>query len=376
MESHRFLALTCLGMLVLLVAGDAPPPATPASEPTPPRERTAVDRSQPSLPVSSSTVAALRDGASDTVETEDEGDRRAEPFAGMTFPVVGADSLLRLSDYAGKVVLLNWGRSDCGWTDRQTPRLAELYERYRHRGLRIVGIMDENGTSISELPAFVERPEITWPLALMDQGEYAREILPEGTGRTPETFLLTRRGELQYVGLFRGEEYWSELESAVQEALAEPVPETPSIVPRPAPEAPSFQLPDLEGNTVSLEDFAGRPLVVHFFTDGSCDWAGELVGDLHRRHAEEVAFVGIGYGREASLRDCVDGQNLDFPVLVGDRETQRAWERRDVWAVYFITPEGRIVKEISRSLTNGIEDVIFPRYVDLLASGAWDRTAS
>lgn len=311
----------------------------------------------------------------DTVETRDDSRARFEPFPGMTFPTVGEDGLLRLSDYAGEVVLLNWGRSDCGWTDRQTPRLAEFYERYRDEGLQIVGIMDENGTSISELSEFAGRPEITWPLALMDQGEYAREVLPEGTGRTPETFLVTRRGELRYVGLFRGEEYWNELESAVKEALAEPVPETPSIVPRPAPRAPAFQLPDLEGNTVSLDDFAGRPLVVHFFTDGSCDWAGELVGDLHRQHEEDVAFVGIGYGSEASLRDCVAGQDLDFPVLVGDRETQRAWGRQDVWAVYFISPEGRIVKEISRSLRNGIEDVIFPRYVDFLASGAWTAGA-
>lgn len=318
-----------------------------------------------------------------TAEAGGEMSAEVEPLTGMTFPAVGSDSLIRLADFSGEVVLLNWGRSDCSWTDRQTPRLAKLYERYRDRGLQIVGIMDENGSSIAELEEFSRRPEITWPLALMDQGEYAREILrcdpdcdPLGTGETPETFLITRTGEVEYVGLFRGEEYWQKLESAVEEALAEPRPSEPSIVPRPRPRAPAFQLPSLEGQTVALRDFAGRPLVVHFFTDGSCDWAGDIVGDLHRQHAEEVAFVGIGYGSEGSLRDCAEDQKLDFSVLVGDGETQRAWGREaSVWSLYLVTPEGRIAKEISRSLVNGIEDVIFPRYVELLAAGAWERTA-
>lgn len=303
-----------------------------------------------------------------------------EPFTGMTFPSVRDNSLIRLSDYAGKVLLLNWGRSNCGWTHRQTPRLAELYEKYRDRGLEIVGIMAENGTSISSLEEFSVQPGITWPLGIMDQGEYARDILqcrpncnPIGTGHTPETFLITRSGELKYVGLYRGDEYWEELESTVEEALTEPAPSEPSIVPRPLPETPAFELPDLEGKPMSLDDFTGQPLVVHFFTDGSCDWAGQLLGELHRQHGEEVAFAGIGYGSESSLQNCVSGQGLDFPVLIGDRETQRNWGRNSsVWAVYFITPEWRIVKEISRSLIDGIEDVIFPHYVELLAAGYWD----
>ncbi len=295
------------------------------------------------------------------------------PFTGVTFPDLRGESLIDLSDYSGNVVVLNWGRSNCGWTLRQTTGLVELYNAYRDKDLEIIGIMDENSRSISSLPGYVQQPEITWPLALMDQGEYAREILPKGTGRTPETFLITRSGELRYIGLFRGDDYWEDLEGAIAEAVAEPVHAQPSIRPRPPRKAPAFSLPDLQGNTMTIEDFKGKPLVVHFFSNQTCSWVGDLLGDLHRQYSDRgVGFVGIGYGSEPSLEACTVEHGIDFPVLVGDRETQRNWDRRRrAWAVYFISPEGEILKEIDRSITNGIEEEIYPRYVELLASGEW-----
>jgi thiol-disulfide isomerase/thioredoxin len=54
-----------------------------------------------------------------------------------------------LSDYRGKVVLINFWATWCGPCIHEIPWLIELQEKYRERGLVILGVsMDEEGNSV------------------------------------------------------------------------------------------------------------------------------------------------------------------------------------------------------------------------------------
>ncbi|MBS1856452.1 MAG: TlpA family protein disulfide reductase [Acidobacteria bacterium] len=69
---------------------------------------------------------------------------------------------VRLSDSAGKVVLIAFWATWCGPCRAETPWLIELSERYRSEGLVVLGIsMDEEWGPIK---AFVRKMGVTYPI--------------------------------------------------------------------------------------------------------------------------------------------------------------------------------------------------------------------
>ena len=85
--------------------------------------------------------------------------------------------------------------------------------------------------------------------------------------------------------------------------------------------APSFQLPDLKGNTVSLEDFTGRFLVIHIATTWCpyCNAEAPYLQQLYDEYAPSKVGVLIIDVKEP--RELVDSKlqrsfNLSFPVLL------------------------------------------------------------
>lgn len=232
----------------------------------------------------------------------------------FTLPSATDVSLIRLSDYSGKVVPLNWWRTSCPWSQRQAPMLVELYAKYRDQGLEIPGIADDNTDTVQDVPAYINRFGITWPIGLNDQGEFRRENRSIGRGETPGSYLVSRDGQIHYIGLYRSDDDWDLLVRTVVDALEEPVPQEPAILQRDLEVAPAFSLPDLAGKTVKLEDFSGNPLVVNLFTSKTCDWTGVNKGG----------------------------------------------------AMFFVTPDGKFLKKIINSINNGIEEAVFRKYSEYL----------
>jgi peroxiredoxin len=121
----------------------------------------------------------------------------------FTLPSATDGTLIRLADHAGKVVLINWWRTDCGWSQRESPKLVSLYQKYRDKGLVILGVSDDTANTVSRIPAYLKQYGITWPVGLNDQGEFMLEIRSKGKGDTPGNYLVTRSGKLTYLGLDR-----------------------------------------------------------------------------------------------------------------------------------------------------------------------------
>ena len=77
----------------------------------------------------------------------------------------GDGRVVHLSDYAGKVVLLDFWATWCGPCKSAIPWFNELSKKYKADGLEVVGIsMDEEGWQV--VKPFMEKMEIAYPILM------------------------------------------------------------------------------------------------------------------------------------------------------------------------------------------------------------------
>ncbi|GAB20620.1 hydroperoxide peroxidase Bcp [Gordonia effusa NBRC 100432] len=94
--------------------------------------------------------------------------------------------------------------------------------------------------------------------------------------------------------------------------------------------APPFTLPDAEGNSVSLSDFAGRKVIIYFYpaasTPGCTKQACDFRDNLGELTGEGIDVVGISPDKPAKLAKFVENEGLNFPLLSDpDKEVLTAW---------------------------------------------------
>src|SRR5262245_27852736 len=73
---------------------------------------------------------------------------------------------VKLSDFRGKVVVLNFWATYCGPCRVEMPWLVDLYKQYRSRGLEVVGVsMDDEGAQ-KQVADFVREIGVPYPILL------------------------------------------------------------------------------------------------------------------------------------------------------------------------------------------------------------------
>jgi thiol-disulfide isomerase/thioredoxin len=98
---------------------------------------------------------------------------------------------LRLSDYKGKVVMLDFWATWCGPCRIEIPGFVELQDRYRNQGFTIIGIsMDDGPEPVVE---FYKQFKMNYPVAL---GDDRLGALFGGILGMPTTFLIGRDGRI------------------------------------------------------------------------------------------------------------------------------------------------------------------------------------
>ena len=116
----------------------------------------------------------------------------AKTSANLNFTLKDVDgSDVRLADYKGKVVLLNFWATWCGPCKLEIPEFVEAYERYRDKGFVILGVLSEDDPSPAELRTFMTEFKMNYPVF--------REHPPlaEANGELwalPTSFIIDRRG--------------------------------------------------------------------------------------------------------------------------------------------------------------------------------------
>lgn len=100
---------------------------------------------------------------------------------------------LRLSDYKGKVVVLNFWATWCPPCRAEMPDLIRMQREYRSRGLQVVGITYPP-EEIAEVRQFVRKLGVNYPIAL---GTIETKSLFDETETLPLTIVIDREGKVR-----------------------------------------------------------------------------------------------------------------------------------------------------------------------------------
>jgi len=97
--------------------------------------------------------------------------------------------------------------------------------------------------------------------------------------------------------------------------------------------APEFELPDQDGNTHKLADYAGKNVVLYFYpkalTSGCTVQACGVRDRAGDYGAANAVVLGVSPDAQKRLREFADKENLNF-TLLGDEDHSVA-EKYDVW---------------------------------------------
>lgn len=103
-------------------------------------------------------------------------------------------SNLRLEEYRGQVVLINFWASWCGPCRQEMPLLDRLHQRYTDTGFAVLGVNVEG----EEAPAreLIDRIPVTFPV-LIDKGQLVSELYK--LEAMPSTVVVDRDGVVRYI---------------------------------------------------------------------------------------------------------------------------------------------------------------------------------
>jgi peroxiredoxin len=100
---------------------------------------------------------------------------------------------LDLADYKGKVVLLDFWATWCGPCRIEIPGFVELQDRYRNRGLAVIGVLTQDDPS--NVPAFYQEFKMNYSVALGDDDGKVAGLYDCCFG-LPTTFVIGRDGRI------------------------------------------------------------------------------------------------------------------------------------------------------------------------------------
>jgi peroxiredoxin len=130
--------------------------------------------------------------------------------------------------------------------------------------------------------------------------------------------------------------------------------------------APSFELRSVDGNTVSLASFRGRPAVVLFWGAWceQCNLELPRLLELHRRYPE-VQIVGILYKEAPDVgRATAERAGVDWPTLIDpDGRVAAEYGVEGAPATFFLKPDGTIAGDLLGPVSVGILEKQFDKIV-------------
>lgn len=174
----------------------APPPAAAANKQLSRREVFSIAGGIALALVLIGVVWVLTD-RDNTLPSVGEVSRPAPDFTLSTLD----GNTVSLSDYRGKVVLVNFWGTWCEPCIRETPALEAAYRAMQDDGLVIIGVNltdDEiiQGNTEADIQAFVDQFSVTYPIALDREGTVLQQfrVYP-----LPTSFFVDPEGTIRYV---------------------------------------------------------------------------------------------------------------------------------------------------------------------------------
>jgi len=184
---------------------------------------------------------------------------------------------VKLSDFAGKVVVLEWINPDCPYSRRHyaTPTMKNLATKYAPKGVVWLAVNTTHYLTNEKNRDWVKKHKLPYPILNDQPGDVGRMY---GAKTSPDMRIIDAKGKLVYSGAIdddpRGKAAspTNYVAKALDEVLAGEKVSTSLTKPygcsvkyaKPVPKAPTFTLEDHTGKKVSLADFAGKIVVLEW----------------------------------------------------------------------------------------------------------------
>ena len=130
--------------------------------------------------------------------------------------VTGSKGTISLKDLQGRVVLLDFWGTFCEPCKKSFPKLEELNRKYAGKGLRVLGISEDEDDDKDKIPGFADTYGAKFSLAWDGDKAIAKQYKPE---TMPSSFVIDKNGIVRFahVGFHDGEE--REVESEIRGLL-------------------------------------------------------------------------------------------------------------------------------------------------------------
>jgi len=161
----------------------------------------------------------LSPAASSSASADPSDDPAAKLLLGKaapSFTLVDLDGKkVSLADYKGHAVVLNFWATYCGPCKLEMPWFQDLQNKYKDKGLVVLGLDQDDGMAVKEVAAASKRVGVTYPILMPDDKVSKSYQLSD---YIPETFYVDKSGKI--VEQTIGAHSKNELEADVQKAIA------------------------------------------------------------------------------------------------------------------------------------------------------------
>jgi cytochrome c biogenesis protein CcmG/thiol:disulfide interchange protein DsbE len=104
------------------------------------------------------------------------------------------DKTVRLSDYRGKVVFLNFWATWCKPCREEMPSMEVLYKNFEGNGFVVLAVSIDRVTTKKDIPPFVKSMNLTFPILVDSWGQTDKRYKLMGV---PETYIIDQQGVLR-----------------------------------------------------------------------------------------------------------------------------------------------------------------------------------
>lgn len=188
--------------------------AAPVNKTQPPTGNTSVGTANSTTPPSSNAEPPANAGALPSI---------AMPAAMLNTPLKTIDGKsFKLSDYKGKVVIINLWASWCGPCRVETPELIKMSQEYKERGAEFIGLTTKsNDPEIEPIKEFVSEQQVPYKI-VWDDGSFAGPLsqIVRARAVVPQSYVLLRNGNIyKHFEGFSQTETPRKLREAIEQAL-------------------------------------------------------------------------------------------------------------------------------------------------------------
>ena len=112
----------------------------------------------------------------------------------FSLPALDETKTVRLSDFRGKVVFLNFWATWCKPCKEEMPSMEVLYKNFEKDGFVVLAISIDRVTTKKDIPPFVKSLGLSFPILVDSWGQTDKRYKLMGV---PETYIIDQQGVLR-----------------------------------------------------------------------------------------------------------------------------------------------------------------------------------